>query len=294
MMATRTVAERGAPKATQKKSRVIWGFAGPFYGEYECWQGDQLMNQLRFIVDHGFRSMGIGLGELKEPARRDQIAAFVATHDLECTTGVHLSTLDPQRDKVKRQTEEFVEGLRLYKDLLRVPIVTTGAGAGHRFMRDMPLARRLDLMVEAFTPLAKACHDLGCPLGIENHGDFYCSDLVELCERVPHMHIFLDTGNTYLIGEKSIPACREAAPYVIGTHLKDHWVTPDGGKLVFALDGAPLGEGDVGLATVYNDIITLSKAPKLVLHWELITPKGMNALEALERSWKFVKGLPQA
>jgi len=271
---------------------MIWGFAGPWYGEYECWKGDQLERQLDFIVKHGFTSMQIGLNELDDPKRRDFIAGFVAQHDLRLTTGVHLKTLAPDPAVTQRQTVDFLEKLRRYKDLLRVPIVTTGAGAGHRFDRTMPLDEKLDRMAAVFAPLAQGCFELGCPLGIENHGDFYCSDLVRLCERVPHMHMFLDTGNTYLIGEKSVEGCADAAPYTIGTHFKDHYVCPDPGKLTFVLDGAPLGSGDVGLAEVFG--ILRKKAPdpdNLVMHWELVTPKGMNPLECMEKSWEFVRSL---
>ncbi|MFW5789599.1 MAG: hypothetical protein ACOCW3_06650, partial [Spirochaetota bacterium] len=44
--------------------------------------------------------------------------------------------------------------------------------------------------------------EIGLPLAWENHRDYYVSDVVELCRRVPNMGLFLDTGNTYLIGER--------------------------------------------------------------------------------------------
>jgi sugar phosphate isomerase/epimerase len=142
-------------------------------------------------------------------------------------------------------------------------------------------------------PLAKACKDMGRPLGIENHGDFYCSDLVELCERVPGLGIFLDTGNCYLIGEKPLPAAREAAPHTIGTHFKDHMVSPAPGPLRFEIHGAVLGQGHVGLRQIYDILAAHAPAPdKLVMHWELVPPKDMNGLDALEQSWVFVRSLP--
>jgi sugar phosphate isomerase/epimerase len=156
----------------------------------------------------------------------------------------------------------------------------------------MPLETRLQRIAEAFEPLAAGCAELGCPLGIENHGDFYCSDLVAVNKMAPHVNIFLDTGNTFLAGEKSIEGCRDAAPITIGTHLKDHFVHPDGGTLTFVIEGAALGEGDVGLATVYHDLMRLARAPKLVLHWELVIAKGANALVEMDRSWEFIRTLP--
>jgi sugar phosphate isomerase/epimerase len=90
----------------------------------------------------------------------------------------------------------------------------------------MPLKWKLKRLVFALAPLAQGCHELGLPFGIENHCDFYISDLVMVCQAVPHLGILLDTGNTFVIGEKPLPAFKEAAPYVISTHFKDHFVRP--------------------------------------------------------------------
>ena len=161
-------------------------------------------------------------------------------------------------------------------------------------MRQPPFEEQLDRLSQALVPAAKVCHELGKPLGIENHGDYYCSDLVELCQRTPHLYIFLDTGNTYLIGEKSVSGCRDAAPYTIGTHFKDHYVQPNLKQLCFELDGAPLGEGDVGLAEVYQILIEHTPDPdKLIMQWELVVPKGMSPLDCMERSWEFVRSLEE-
>lgn len=274
---------------------MIWGYAGCFPGEFKVWDGDQLMNTLKFVADNGFKSTGIGLGVMDDPARRDQVGKFVADHDLMLTVGFHAKFFETGLDELRRQSDKFLESLAKYGPILRTPIVTTGVGAYHRFMRKPSLAEQLDRLCEVFTPLAKACHDMGRPLGIENHGDYYCQDLVELCRRTPHMHIFLDTGNTYLIGEQSVPACRAAAPYVIGTHFKDHYVHPDPRTLTFVIGGAPLGKGDVGLREIYMDLIRLAPNPKkLILQWEMVSPKDMDPWKCLEESWQFVKSLPEA
>lgn len=276
---------------TKKGGSVIWGYAGVWPGEFNCWKGDQLLNQLRFLGEHGFESGHIGLKEMVDPARRDQIAGIVAENDLKMSVGVHMDWFKADLDTLKRKTDEFLNDLRTYGDLLRTPIVTTGAGI-HRFIRSPSLDERLERLSKVFAPIAAACHAMGRPFGIENHGDYYIEDLVCLCKMTPHMGIFLDTGNTYLIGEKSVPGCIEAAPYTIGTHFKDHFVTPNPGTLMFEIDGAALGEGDVGLDKVYRAL--LDKAPgNLVLQWEMVPQKGTNALDCLERSWTFVKSLPR-
>lgn len=271
---------------------ILWGYAGVFPGEFRIWDGDQTMNTLEFMVKHGFKSTGINLKEMEIPTRREQIAEFVATHSLELTPGLHgIDFIGEDPDGVRRKIDDFLENLRRYGGLLQAPLTHTGVGRYHRFMRSPSLPEQLDRLTEVLTPVAAACFELGFPLAIENHGDYYCSDLVELCRRVPHLYFFLDTGNTYLIGEQSVPACKLAAPYTIGTHFKDHFVRPNPQNLTFVIEGAPLGEGDVGLREIFATLLKEAPMDKLVMQWEMIPPPGMDPYLCLERSWDFVRSL---
>lgn len=278
---------------------MIWGYAGVWPGEFRVWDGDVTMNRLRFIVQHGFRSTNIDLGELADPARRDEIAGLVAEHDLALTPhlgpkGAAGGYFDSDIDAVRRGIDASLEQVRRYGDLVRAPIVTTCVGAYHRFMASPSLAEQLDRLADVLAPAAAACREMGRPLGIENHGDYYCSDLVELCRRAPGMGIFLDTGNTYLIGEQSVPACRAAAAHTIGTHFKDHLVSPDPQTLTFVIEGAVLGEGHVGLREIYQALLDGAPDPgRLVMQWEMVPPKDMDPFECLERSWAFIRSLPE-
>lgn len=272
---------------------MIWGYAGVWPGAFGLHEGDRLMNRLQFLVDHGFSSTGIGLKELEDPARREQIATFVTEHDLQLTAHFRAKYFDPDLDEVRRQADACLADIQEYGDDIRAPIVTTGVGPYHRFMDSPSLAEQLDRLAEVLIPVAAACHEMGRPIGIENHGDYYCSDLVELCKRVPHLGIFLDTGNTYLIGEQSVPACKLAAPYTIGTHFKDHYVHPDPRELKFVVQGASLGAGHVGLREVYEALLAEAPDPDaLVMQWELVPPKEMDPFESLEESWTFIRSLP--
>ncbi len=278
---------------THSGGTVTWGYAGVWPGEFNTWQGDRTINEVHFLVDNGFETGHIGLGEMRDPARRDQVAELVTRHELRLSVGVHMKWFEDGADEIAAQTEAFLADLNRYHSLLRTPIVTTGAGRVHRFMGKPSLDEQLELLSRLLGPIANGCNELGIPFGIENHGDYYCGDLVRLCRATPHLGIFLDTGNTFLIGEKSVPACREAAPYVIGTHFKDHLVHPDPRELKFVIEGAALGEGHVGLAEIYR--ILLDEAPgDVVMQWEMVPPKSMDAYECLERSWSFIRNLPEA
>ena len=88
-------------------------------------------------------------------------------------------------DEARRRTDAALEGLARWKHRVRAPIVTTGAGGPNRFTRTPPLDEQLDILAERLAPVARGCRELGLPFGIENHGDYYVSDLVSLCRRVP-------------------------------------------------------------------------------------------------------------
>jgi len=119
---------------------------------------------------------------------------------------------------------------------------------------------------------------------------------VTLCERTPDLGIFLDTGNTYLIGEQPIPAFEAAAPYTVGTHFKDHYVCPklDARPLHFEVAGSPLGDGDVPLRACYDLLLAQAPHPEaLVMEIEMIRPDDMDAMTCFERSLAFIRSLPE-
>ncbi len=278
---------------------MIWGYALPWFQEFLQADADPLTARLNFLLAHDLRATHVSLRELDDmdDRRRGRLADFLTRSDLRLVPTVWFDYLDPNGDALKRGTEQAIAALRRYASLLRAPIVTTGIGRYHRFMRQPSLAEQMDRLPLALAPLAQACHELGCPLGIENHGDYYCSDLVTLCERTPHLRIFLDTGNTYLIGEQSLPAIRAAAPLTIGTHFKDHHVWPEKNTypLRFEIGGAVLGDGDVGLAQAHRILADHAPDPdRLVMLMEMIPPRPMDPLVCLEKSLAFVRRLQEA
>ena len=152
--AVETVLAEGRLRARTKRGRTaIWGYAGVWPGEFNTWQGDRVLNEVRFLVDHGFESGHIGLNALDDPARCDEIAQLVADHDLKLSVGLHLKWFADDLDTLHRQSDAFLEKLRRYAGLLRTPIVTTGAGI-HRFVRDPSLDARLEKLSKAFAPIA--------------------------------------------------------------------------------------------------------------------------------------------
>jgi sugar phosphate isomerase/epimerase len=230
-----------------------------------------------------------------EPAVRETVFDTIEQRDLRLTLGVGGGYF-AEAEEGQRRTEAALEGIRRYKDRVRAPIVMTTAGGVHRFMREPSLAEQLDRLAERLPPLVAGCAEMGLRLGIENHGDYYISDLVELCHRVPGLGIFLDTGNTFLIGEPPLPAIRAAAPYTIGTHFKDHRVRPclDARPLHFEVGPSVLGEGDVGLAAAYRVLLEDAPDPRnLVMEIEMVPPQDPGPIESLKRSLAFIRQLPE-
>lgn len=273
-----------------------WGFAGPWYGQLMTHDKDPLQARLKFLRHHNLNVVGMGLRQIEtmDETQRNNLAQFLSDSDMELIPHVGFDYLHADADEAKRQAESVATSLSTHLPWMKSTIAVTTPRAGHRFDRVMPLPEKLERLSGSLAPLAAACNDLGVPLGIENHGDYYCSDLVDLCRNTPHLYIFLDTGNTFLIGESPMPAFEAAAPLTIGTHFKDHRVAPqpEARPLHFEVAGSVLGEGDVPLRQCYQ--LLLEKAPfpeKLVMEMEVVSPDDVDPLDCFERSLAFVRSL---
>lgn len=277
---------------------MFWGYALVWMPELLSLDDDPLIARLKWLAQSGLQTTGIDLDTVEQmsDAQRDRLGQLLADHDLSLTVYVHADYFAPNPDDTRRAIDRTLMQLARYHDLLRSHLVTTGVGSYHRFMRDPSLAEQMERLAHWLAPLAEGCHGLGLPLGIENHGDYYCSDLVTLCQQTPHLGIFLDTGNTYLIGEAPLPAFRAAAPYVVGGHFKDQRVRPrtDASPIHFEVGPAIPGEGDVPLRECYQLLLDHAPRPReLVLEIELIPVADVPFLEAFERTLAFIRGLPE-
>ena len=111
------------------------------------------------------------------------------------------------------------------------------------------------------------------------------------------MYLFLDTGNTYLLGEKPLPAFYEAAPYTVGSHFKDQRVKPvpnpeAGRSLYFEVGNSDLGGGNVMLRECWDILRKHAPFPNhLTMLFEMFPPPGMDVMTCLENSIAFVKSL---
>lgn len=280
-----------------------WGFAGPWYGEFRMRGEEYLKDEqellyasFAFIEKYGLTCLGSSFQQVEKmsEAERAKMGEYLIEHDLCMSAGIGAKWLAMSADEAQRFADTVDARLTRFAGLMRIPIINTGAGAGHRFDRALPVEEKLERLARAMRPVAAVCHAHGLPFGIENHCDYYISDLVQLCQQTPHLGIFLDTGNTYMIGEKPLPAFAEAAPYVVGGHFKDHCVAPrpNGSPMNFEVIGAALGEGDVPLRECYALLQQHSpQLERLVMELEMIAPPGMDPRECMKRSMQFVNDL---
>ncbi len=275
---------------------MIWGYALVWMKQYLELDPDPLYAKLKFLKKYGLKTTGISIQEVGKmsEAEREKLGAFLEDNDLCLTVRPHIDYFNADIDETKRQVETGAKLIDQYRGLTRTPLATIGVARYHRFTSEPSLAQQLDRLAAVLPPLAAACAEMDLPFGIENHGDYYCSDLVELCQRVPHLGIFLDTGNTFLIGEAPMPAFEIAAPYVVGSHFKDHHVSPrlDARPLHFEVAPSVIGEGDVPLRECYA--LLKAKAPhpdRLVMEIELIPPSEIDPIDSVERSIAFIKSL---
>lgn len=278
------------------KSKLRWGYALPWYGPFMKLDTDQLYAKLKFLKAHNLKNTGVSISEIDKLSKQHQerLWGYLEASNLDLVPEIGYDYIWSSDEEIKRNNEEIISNINKYAKYMRTGIVHTGSKAGHRFDRKMPLDEKLERLSKALGPIATACKELRTPLCIENHGDFYCSDLVKLCKETPELYMFLDTGNVYLIGEQAMTAFELAAPYTVGTHFKDHHVRPcpDARPLHFEVAGSAIGEGDVPLKECYDLLMKYSPNPdKLVMMMEMISPDDMEPTDCLNRSINFVNSL---
>jgi sugar phosphate isomerase/epimerase len=275
---------------------MLWGYAGPWYGKILEQDEDPLFSRLNFLRKHELKVGFVGLQSIVEMEQSDheRLGSFLRDYDLRLCPIAGFDYLGAEAKRANELADQVARDVERVMPMLRGTMVMTVGRAGHRFDRELGVSEKLERLSHGITPLAAACRDLGYPLAIENHGDFYCSDLVQLCRETPHLYIMLDTGNTYLIGEQPLLAFEAAAPYTIATHFKDHRVCPrlDTRPLRFEISGSPLGDGDVPLRECYELLLNHAPEPeKLVMGIEMICPPEMEPAVCLDRSLDFIRSL---
>jgi len=249
---------------------TYWGMAGVFPGELELWRGDQWANQHRFVAEQGFSGGGIGVGDLADDARRAILRDLALSHGQSYCVHMVSDYRDPIEVTHARLAAELATLLQFRDEVPVAFVAIIVTGGGHRFDRVVPLERQLETLSAGLAPLVAGCGEAGIPVAIENHGDYYVSDLVALCQLTPGLEIMLDTGNCFLIGERPDLIPDEAFPLVRATHWKDHFVKPNPATLHFELTGATLGAGHVGLERIFQRICALHPNPegiRMMIEW---------------------------
>jgi sugar phosphate isomerase/epimerase len=247
-----------------------WGMAGVFPGELELWRGDEWANQRRFVAEQGFSGGAVSVSDLTDPGRRSLLRSLAESHGQRQSVHLGLDYREPAAATRARLDAEVSTLLNFRREVPLICVAVVVTGNGHRFDRAVPLARQLERLNAVLAPVAARCRDAGLPAAIENHGDYYVSDLVELCGRTPGLEILLDTGNCFLIGERPETLPAEAFPMVCATHWKDHFVKPNPHTLHFELTGATLGAGHVGLEALFNRLCALHPDPagiRMMIEW---------------------------
>ena len=120
-----------------------------------------------------------------------------------------------------------------------------------------------DAVTRLFDAVVPKMQAAGMRLAVENHFDISSTTLVALAGRYPAdvVGFCIDTANSLRSFERPLEVLRLLQPRAICYHLKDYRVV---GTLVsFAVEGAPLGEGQLDLDGCLQAILAKDPAPHL-------------------------------
>jgi sugar phosphate isomerase/epimerase len=276
---------------------TYWGLALAWYGDYtKGGHENRFLAKMDFLAKYGMKAFIASVEEIDklEQAEREILFAALAERDMHVILHSNIDRADSDLDVMDRETEKQLVLLDKYIKPCRSDIVTTCAH-NHRYDRLWPWPERVARFSRTMSPIAQLCWEKGAPFCIENHADYFVTDLLDVLRETPRLYLFLDTANALHIGEQPVQACIDAAPYVVGTHFKDHYmVRGEQSPLHYEIRGCALGDGDAELTKQYE--IIMQKSPfrdKLVMLFELFAPEdgSLSPMACFEKSVNFVKGL---
>ena len=145
-------------------------------------------------------------------------------------------------------------------------------------------------LFDAVVPRMQAA---GMRLAVENHFDISSTTLVELAGRYPAdvVGFCIDTANSLRSFERPMEVLQLLQPRAICYHLKDYRVI--GTMVSFAVEGAPLGEGQLDLDGCLKAILAKDPAPHLYVETWTTSVGNRDTDIATEADWldRSVKGL---
>lgn len=275
---------------------IRWGHALGWPKKFLERDEDPMIARVLFVAHYDLHSLHVGLRHLEEleGERKERFLQLLEEHEVVLVTGSGIRIEEKSLAEMREQAEQRLESIASLKEDFPIALIHNGASEYHHFSDDPSLEEQMDRWAAALTPLAEGCHDLGLRTVIENHADYYVSDVVGLCKRVPHLGLFLDTGNCFVVGEKPLDAAREGAPYVQGGHFKDQRVrpVPRGSPMHFEVLSAGLGAGHVPLREIYAEIVKNGpRGVTIEMQIETFPLDPADPLPEYERSIAFVRSL---
>lgn len=278
------------------KDRSVWGLMVAWYPDYTKGRGGSGFEaKIGFLKEYGLKMFCASVEEISAlaPGDKDRLFELLEKEDMSLTPYFDANHLLLPAGEADRENDRLLAFFEKHLKHLRSKTVNATCGRSHRYDRAMPFAEKVGRFSTLFRPLAAYCEAAGSPLALENHGDYYCAEIVEFVKATPGMHMIFDTANALHIGEKPLQAALDAAPYAIGTHFKDHGLVmvPDPVKH-YEVVGSALGDGDAELEACYRVLKENSPlGDRLNMYIELFKPDGMAAMECWERSMSFISGV---
>ncbi len=200
--------------------------------------------------------------------RRVQLADNTPLHTLPAAERIALRS---RADAAGLQVEVGARGLTGAHLETYVALAREFASPFVRFVIDAkdhePDAAEVARLLRSRVPLLA---DAGVVLAIENHDRFTAAELARILAEVdsPWVGVCLDTANSLGAGEDVRTVLAALAPHVVNVHLKDVRARRVPHLQGFTVEGTPLGEGQVPLAWVLEQVSARGRCRSVTLeHW---------------------------
>ncbi len=167
-------------------------------------------------------------------------------------------------------------------------------GSNRRLMTTIPKEQQLEGVKRCLQTASITAQQHQVVLAIENHQDFFCSELLEILEDIgsPWLGVNYDSGNSLRVGEDPLEAVRILGSWIKAVHLKDVAVNPDADEDAWIrYSCVPIGTGAVDIPAVIQETDKSGFTGVYAVELDMMHPEHPDEMAVMKQSIAYLSAL---
>jgi len=164
----------------------------------------------------------------------------------------------------------------------------------HYGLRNTPHGPQMKKLMAILRDPVKRAEDAGIKLAMENHFDFTCDEMLEMCRTIdsPCFGMTFDTGNAYRYGDDPVAAAGRLANDIFAIHFKDVTPLPDGNPDDWFYNACtPIGSGVLDVPALVRTLDAAGYDGIWAIEFDYLDPRFGDEESALASSVEYLRTL---